>query len=555
MFVPLINGCSLVGLFEIAPTLSLLLGLLCSNAQLQLMDKQLNNEEIKQKAMAEASGREFKAPEKEWQAVGNATDRPVVVAAFKAGYRTDIVDPVFQRVRENPFNSARKMMSVIITTKAEVKSNPSIAAGIPFPELFEPVCFAIAKGAPNIILDHCVSIQVPGPDGAGVTRALTAQDRSEILKSIDELSAQAFRVLAVGYQPLTAVPGPDFTPEQCEDNLILTGLIASIDPERPGVKESINHAAKAGIRVVMITGDYLLTAKAIAENISILPPNSSVDQAVDCARVREVGDEINMLMKALAKKDPAPSRDEKASLKKKLDAANVRVDNITKTADVYARAKPSDKITIVRSLQRQGNVCSMTGDGVNDAPALKQADIGVAMGITGTAVAKSAAKIVLTDDNFISIVAAIEEGRTIYNNITKFVFYLLSTNVSEVMLILFAICLGLPSPLVPIQILWLNLVTDGAPAIALAVEPSEPGVMEQGPRLMSEPLLEKLMLTGVLIHTIILTSCCLGTYFIGLYWHTSENQWGSWNGGILDIRMTYPFLFSLSEPLTTLTVL
>jgi len=201
-----------------------------------------------------------------------------------------------------------------------------------------------------------------------------------------------------------------------------------------------------------------------------------------------------------------------------------KIDNITATVNVYARAKPSDKITIVRSLQRQGHVCSMTGDGVNDAPALKQANIGVAMG-SGTDVAKSAADMVLLDDNFVTIVAAIEQGRTLYNNIQKFVFYLLSTNVSEVLFILIAVILGYQTPLLPIQILWLNLATDGAPAIALAVELAEPNIMDEGPRPKTEPIIEKVMVTGIVIQTIVLTSCTLFTYVYGLSLFI-----GSWDG-------------------------
>jgi len=194
------------------------------------------------------------------------------------------------------------------------------------------------------------------------------------------------------------------------------------------------------------------------------------------------------------------------------------VDAITSSADVYARAKPADKLTIVKSLQRQGNVCSMTGDGVNDAPALKQADIGVAMGITGTDVAKQSALMILTDDNFVNIVEAVEQGRTIYANISKFVFYLLSTNVSEVLSIFISVVIGLKIPLTVLQILWLNLTTDGAPAIALAVEATEPNTMLEGPRLKTEPLLEKVMITGMVIQSIALTSVVLIVYVVGLYW-------------------------------------
>jgi len=194
---------------------------------------------------------------------------------------------------------------------------------------------------------------------------------------------------------------------------------------------------------------------------------------------------------------------------------------------VYARALPRDKITIVRSFQRQQHVCSMTGDGVNDAPALRQANIGVAMGITGTDVAKAAADMVLLNDSFVSITAAIEQGRITYANIQKFVFFLVSCNIGEVMIVLLAVVIGLPSPLVPTQILWLNLTTDILPALALAFEKLEPGVMEEGPRPVSEPFIEKVMLTGIAIQVVVITTVNLGTYIIGLYWET-----GLWDGNL-----------------------
>lgn len=462
------------------------LAVMCSNAELQVNPKT-----------------------QKWECIGNISERPLVVAGAKVNLDKKQLDGEYKRVKENPFNSARKMMSVLV----DVGNGPRNA------------CYGNAryisavKGAPNFILDKCTHMV---DDDQSNIRALEPQDRQNILKAIDDFSGQAFRVLAIAYHRFEENEMPDSSPDNLERDLILCGMIASIDPERSEVTPSIRKAANAGIRTVMITGDYVKTAKAIAENIGLLPRGSPDKKAVDCEIIRQIGGEIEEVKQQL---DACDDKDEAKKIEQKLDVLLDRLDSITVYADVYARAKPADKITIVRSLQRQGNICSMTGDGVNDAPALKQANIGVAMGITGTDVAKASADMVLTDDNFCSIVEAIEQGRTIYANISKFVFYLLSTNVSEVFTILIAVIMGLRSPLFPIQILWLNLATDGAPAIALAIEAIEPGVMQEGPRNKNESILEKLMITGIIIQTFTLTSLVLGTYILGLSWHT-----GSWDG-------------------------
>jgi len=236
-------------------------------------------------------------------------------------------------------------------------------------------------------------------------------------------------------------------PGELEKDLVFAGLIASIDPERVEVPPSIVQAHRAGIRVVMITGDYLLTARAIAMNINLIERSAGAEKSLDCEAIRKHGDIVRECEALIAKGKTSDSIEQK---KKEAEAA---LDKLTVICDVYARAKPEDKITIVKSLQRQGNICSMTGDGVNDAPALKQADIGVAMGITGTDVSKAAAAMVLTDDNFVSIVGAIKQGRIIYSNIQKFVFFLISCNIAEILIIFTCIVAGLASPMDPIQLL------------------------------------------------------------------------------------------------------
>ena len=471
----------------------LLAGALCSDAKLQFDEK-----------------------EDRWECVGNSSERPLVVAAAKVGIEMEEMNHRhYKRLKNNPFNSKRKMMSVLVENNSDPSSNYS---GDVFFNTAKRL--AVVKGAPNIILNHCTHIS-RGENCA--PENLTDKDREAVLAQIDRFSLQAFRVLACAYKPVDEDLDDD-SPAALENGLVLCGLVASIDPERPEVIPSIQKAYGAGIRVVMITGDYVKTAKAIAENIGLLPKGSPEDKAIDCALIRKYGNSLTDLKKHIDDSD-GKSKDDLNRLKARKAKLETELDEITAYTDVYARAKPVDKITIVRSLQRQGNVCSMTGDGVNDAPALKQANIGVAMGITGTDVAKASADMVLTDDNFVSIIEAIEEGRTIYANISKFVFYLLSTNVSEVFLILIGTIIGLQVPLVPIQILWLNLATDGAPAVALAFEKTEPGIMQEGPRPPTENIIEKLMITGMCVHTVILTSVTLVTFILGMEWQT-----GSWDG-------------------------
>ncbi|HNO92593.1 MAG TPA: HAD-IC family P-type ATPase, partial [Anaerolineales bacterium] len=257
-----------------------------------------------------------------------------------------------------------------------------------------------------------------------------------------------------------------------------------IDPPRTEVKPALEKARHAGIRTVMITGDFPNTAKAIAESIGLLRPGKGV----------MTGAELD-----------------------KIDDTQLK--NIIEDTDVFARVSPEHKMRIVDALQANDEVVAMTGDGVNDAPAIKRADIGVAMGITGTDVAKGTADMVLTDDNYASIVSAVEQGRIIYSNIRKFVFFLLSSNVAEIMIIFLATLAGLPAPLTAIQLLWLNLITDGAPALALAMEKGDPDIMDQKPRAKSEPIVNRSMGIGIVVQTIMQTSAVLIAFIMGLAWH------------------------------------
>jgi Ca2+-transporting ATPase len=272
--------------------------------------------------------------------------------------------------------------------------------------------------------------------------------------------------------------------DKLEEDLIFVGLVGMIDPPRAEVPPALALAKAAGIRTIMITGDFPNTARAIAEAIGLLKPNHQVLS----------GAELDALT------------DEQLKLQ-------------VEYTDVFARVSPEHKLRIVEALRDDGEVVAMTGDGVNDSPSIKRANIGVAMGITGTEVAKESADMVLTDDNYASIVSAVEQGRIIYDNIRKFVFFLISSNIAEVMIIFLATLAGLPAPLTVIQLLWLNLLTDGAPALALAMEKGDPAIMDRKPRPPTEPIINRTMQTGIVIQTIAQTGVVLTAFLVGLFWH------------------------------------
>jgi Ca2+-transporting ATPase len=308
--------------------------------------------------------------------------------------------------------------------------------------------FVFTKGAPDILLDDCTYVL----DGGG-ERPLTEEDRRRIREANDTLSNQALRVLAVAAKALEKRPR-FFDAATVERELTFCGLLAMIDPPRPEVREAIEKCRSSGIRTVMITGDHRNTAVAIARELGFYGDSS----------LALTGDEVDRI-------------------------DDEELDRSVERIAVYARVSPEHKLRAVRSWKRKGEVVAMTGDGVNDAPAVKEADIGVAMGITGTDVTKEVSDMVITDDNFASIVAAVEEGRGIYDNIKKFIHYLLSCNLGEILVMFVASLLAFPVPLLPIQILWVNLVTDGLPALALGVDPVSPGIMDRPPRKIDEPVI------------------------------------------------------------------
>jgi Ca2+-transporting ATPase len=336
--------------------------------------------------------------------------------------------------------------------------------------------YAVAvKGAPDIVLNLCNRYQTIDDQAKPLDDAM----RQRILAANDELTQQALRVIGLAYRLTSALPH-QVQSEELEKDLVFAGLVGMIDPARKEVTPALQTAREAGMRTIMITGDYPNTARAIAETIGLLRPGRKV---LTGAQLNEMDDD---------------------TLKREVEEA-----------DVFARVSPEHKMRIVDALRANGEVVAMTGDGVNDAPAIKRADIGVAMGITGTDVAKETADMVLTDDNYASIVSAIEQGRIIYSNIRKFVYYLLSCNMAEIAIIFLATLFGWGSPLVAIQLLWLNLVTDGAPALALATEKGDPDIMHQAPRPPKEPIINSYMVKGIIVQTIAITAATLTAFAVG----------------------------------------
>jgi Ca2+-transporting ATPase len=346
----------------------------------------------------------------------------------------------------------------------------------------------VVKGAPDIVLNLCN--KYAGIDDS--EKPLDKNQRSRIMAANDNMTSDALRVLGLAYKLSPEPPkfkGNELDVEDLENDLIFVGMVGMIDPARSEVNPALQLARTAGIRTIMITGDYPNTAAAIAKSIQLLLPGREV----------RTGSDLDQLSER-------------------------EVCEVVRTTDVFARVSPEHKMKIVDALRSNGEVVAMTGDGVNDAPAIKRADIGVAMGITGTDVAKETADMVLTDDNYASIVSAIEQGRIIYSNIRKFVYYLISCNIAEIMIIFLSTLFTGRSPLTAIQLLWLNLVTDGAPALALANEKGDPDIMQQQPRPPKESIINKYMRGGIVVQTIAITSAVLLAYFIGLKAHPGQPE-------------------------------
>ncbi len=409
-----------------------------------------------------------------YRVVGDPTEGAMLVAAAKADKLYLKLKGNYPRKQEIPFDSERKRM----TTVHEV-ADPHDEDLSPFHDNDEKQTWhAVAvKGAPDVVLGLCSHYQQIDDRQVKMTDAM----REQILEANDALAKDALRVIAMAYKLTPDMPD-ELTPEAVEKELTFVGLQGMIDPPRPEVRGALLKAKSAGIRTVMITGDYPQTARAIAQQIGLIEGEDS--KVLTGADINKFSD---------------------AELEAEL-----------KHTSVFARVSPEHKVRIVRALRADGQTVAMTGDGVNDAPALKQADIGVAMGITGTDVAKETADMVLTDDNYTSIVSAVEQGRIIYSNIRKFVYYLISCNLAEISVIFLATLAGLPSPLNAIQLLWLNLITDGAPALALGTEKGDPDVMEQPPRPPGEPIINRSMQLGILVQTIAITTVTLGAYWLGL---------------------------------------
>ena len=379
---------------------------------------------------------------------GEPTEVAIVNKSIENGKNKKDLYNIMPRISEIPFDSNRKMMTTIhkIGNKYRV----------------------ITKGAPDILVDRCIKI-----------------DKNKVQKDNLDMANKALRVIAVAYKDIDNLPSK-IESNIIENNLTFVGLIGMIDPPREGVKEAVKTCKKAGIKTVMITGDHILTAKAIAKELNILGTN---DRAI-------TGQEL----------DNIPQNELEKNIEK---------------YSVFARVTPEHKVRIVKAWQKTGAVVAMTGDGVNDSPALKNADIGIAMGKNGTDVAKNASDMILTDDNFVTIVEAVKQGRNIYDNIKKAIHFLIATNIGEIVTIFMGLILGFKSPLLAIQLLWVNLVTDSLPAIALGLEPAEKGIMDRKPvnskkGIFADGLWGKIVTEGIMIGMLTLIAFSIGNKYYGL---------------------------------------
>ena len=392
--------------------------------------------------------------------VGEPTEIAIVNEALNNNIDKEVLYRKMERIKDIPFDSTRKMMSTIHRNSGQFR--------------------IITKGAPDIIISKCTKYK----EGKNIIN-LDQITRRKIEELNSKMAEKALRVIAVAYKDVNSIPSK-LESNNIEEDLIFVGLIGMIDPPRPGVKEAVATCRRAGIKTVMITGDHIVTAKAIAKELVILRMN---DLAITGKELDKISEEV------LTK-------------------------NIMKYS-VFARVSPEHKVRIVKAFRKTGAVVAMTGDGVNDAPALKNADIGIAMGLNGTDVAKNAADMVLADDNFITIVEAVKQGRNIFENIRKAIHFLIATNIGEIVTIFVGLLLGLKSPLLAIQLLWINLVTDSLPAIALGLEPPDKDIMNRKPRdskkgLFADGLWTKIFVEGTMLGMLTVLAFSLGNKLYGL---------------------------------------
>ena len=429
-------------------------GALCSNAEIQESVSQENMNKRKGKGKSN-DVEKMPIEASVWELKGDPTEGALVALSGKMGLTAQSLAVSFTREKEFPFDSERKLMSVIVSQPGG-----------------RMIC---TKGAPDVLLGRCTYML-----WEGAVVPCTPTLRQKVLDANEAMASNALRVLGMAYRDMR--PNEVASNEkEAECQLIFIGLTGMIDPPRREVRDAISITRKAGIKTVMITGDHGTTAEAIAHQLGILQRGGTVLTGSQISRMSE--DDL---------------------------------DKVSDNVYVYARVSPEHKLRIVKSLQRHGHVVAMTGDGVNDAPAVKAADIGISMGITGTDVTKEASSLILGDDNFSTIVAAIEEGRNIYENIRKFIRYLLASNVGEILTMFFAMMLGLPLPLVPIQILWVNLVTDGLPAMALGVDQPEKDLMEHRPRGAKENIFARRLGWKIVSRGILIGLCTLSAFWLTL---------------------------------------
>ncbi len=403
-----------------------------------------------------ANDTEISGEEGREQTLGDPTETALADLGLKFGIDKEELDKSLPRVAEIPFDSQRKLMTTVH-------------------RLPEGGFLVAAKGGLDELLECCTRIEC-----IGGTRPLENKDKEDAARANLEMAGQALRVLAMGYAHIDSVP-EEISPESIEKDLIFLGMTGMIDPPREEAKAAVAKCRAAGIRPVMITGDHLITAEAIARSLGIM---NDGDMALSGAEIGQMTD--SQLRKA------------------------------AEHTSVFARVAPEHKMRIVKAYKQNGNVVAMTGDGVNDAPALKFADIGVAMGITGTDVSKEAADVVLADDNFATIVSAVGEGRRIYDNLMKSIQFMLSTNLGEILVLFIAVLCNLVTPLLPVHILWINLVTDSFPALALSFEPAEHGIMERRPIDPKQGIITRGFSLKVLFQGMLIGGLSLAAYLIGM---------------------------------------